>query len=154
MSIKLSHEIQKFWDDFVETDPELAYLSKVNPDPWSFGNTESMADKLLKLVLDGKKTATCSLLRAYQGFEAEIPQVGVYSVLCDGRDKPKCIVLHTETFLCPFNEVSEQFAFEEGEGDRSYAHWQKVQRSFFSEYGNFKETEILICERFKVVHQH
>ena len=114
---------------------------------------EDQADELVNLVLEGKKTATCSLLRAYQGYEDEIPRVGVYSMICDGSKKPKCIVFYVDTFICRFNEVTEKHAYEEGEGDRSLEHWKKVHLEFFSEYGNFKEDERLLCERFEVLYK-
>lgn len=32
-----------------------------NVERWAFGDTEQQADELVKLVLDGVKTATCSI---------------------------------------------------------------------------------------------
>ncbi len=108
---------------------------------------------MANLVLEGKKAATYSLLRTYQGYEDEIPQVGVYSLIYDESNKPKCIVFYTDTFICKFNEVAETHAYEEGEGDRSLGHWRKVHREFFSEFGSFEEDEKLLCERFEVVYK-
>lgn len=118
---------------------------------WSFGNTKEMADELGRLVLEGKKTATCSLLRAYKGEENQIPRVGVYSVLCDGNDNPLCIVFLTDTWIWKYNEVDEKHAYEEGEGDRSLDYWKKAHLNFFSSYEGFHVEDELICERFKVV---
>ena len=33
--------------------------------------------------------------------------------------------------ILPFNEVSEQFALEEGEGNRSLAYWRMVHENYF-----------------------
>jgi hypothetical protein len=42
------------------------------------------------------------------------------------------LVIETiEVFVVPFNEVSEQFAFEQGEGDRSLAYWRKAHENYF-----------------------
>jgi uncharacterized protein YhfF len=153
MSILISDEIKVFWNNFIQENPKLNYLKDYKIDIWSFGNTPEMADELGKLVLEGKKTATCSLLRAYQGYENEIPRVGVYSLICDGREKPMCIVFYTDTFICKFNEVSEKHAYEEGEGDRTLDYWKKVHLKFFTSYGDFHEDENLLCERFKVVYK-
>ena len=103
MSIVITNEIKTFWNNFIQENPQLKYLEDSKIDAWSFGNTPEMADELVKLVMEGKKTATCSLLRAYQGYEDEIPRVGVYSLICDGREKPMCIVFYTDTFICKFN---------------------------------------------------
>jgi uncharacterized protein YhfF len=152
VSLKITKEIQNYWNYFIEKN-ELPQLLEFKFEAWSFGNTKAMADELGLLVLEGKKTATCSLLRAYQGDEDEIPRVGVYSVLCDGNEKPICVTFLTDTWICKYNEVSKKHAYEEGEGDRTLEHWKKVHHEFFSESGDFKEDEELICERMKVVHK-
>jgi uncharacterized protein YhfF len=151
MSIKISEEIEAYWHQFINQHSELYYLKDFKFEAWSFGNTKEMADELGSLVMEGKKTATCSLARAYQGFEDEIPKVGVYSVLCDGDEKPLCIITLNETFICLYKDITEKHAYEEGEGDRSLAHWKKVHYEFFSSYEGFHDEDTLICERFKVV---
>lgn len=149
MSIKITPEIQSYWNTFIQ-EKELFHLEKYQFEAWSFGNTKEMADELGQLVIEGKKTATCSLLRAYEGYENEIPQVGVYSVLCDGNEKPLCIVMNTHTWICKYNEVDERQAYEEGEGDRTLEYWRKAHQEFFSNYEGFHEEDLLICERFYI----
>lgn len=151
MSIKINGELKAYWNQFIDNHKEHTHLKNFKFEAWSFGNTKEMAHELGQLVMEGKKTATCSLLRAYQGYEDEIPQVGVYSVLCDGDEKPLCIVVNTHTWLCRYNEVDERHAYEEGEGDRTLSYWRKVHLEFFSQYGNFHEEDMLVCERFEVV---
>ena len=85
MSIEITDEITEFWKNFIRDNSHLGYLQNYKIDAWSFGDTPQMADDLVKLVLEGKKIATCSLLRAYQGYEDQIPRVGVYSLICDGK---------------------------------------------------------------------
>lgn len=153
MSIKKTELIIDYWKAFIENNKELDYLSDYSFDAWSFGNTREMANELGRLVLQGKKTATCSLLRAYRGEENEIPRVGVYSVLCDGNEKPIGIVYLTNTWICKYSEVTQEHAFEEGEGDRTLGHWRKVHQEFFSSYEGFHNEDELICERFRLVHQ-
>ena len=68
-------------------------------------------------------------------------------------DSYQCIDFYTDTFIFRYNEVTEKHAFEEAEGDRSLEHWKEVHHKFFSEYGNFKEDEKLLCERFEVVYK-
>ncbi|MCR9205382.1 MAG: ASCH domain-containing protein [Halobacteriovoraceae bacterium] len=153
MSIQITEKIQTFWNSFVETDSKYDHLKNYKFEAWSFGNTTEMADELGALVVEGKKTATCSLLRAYRGEESEIPQVGLYSLICDGSENPLCVVFLTHTWICPYDEVDEVQAFEEGEGDRSLEYWRKAHLEFFSQYEGFHEKEDLICERFKVVYK-
>jgi hypothetical protein len=46
-----------------------------------------------------------------------------------------------------------RFAWEEGEGDRSLAHWRQAHRNFFGRQRfkdrNFDEGMPLVCERFR-----
>ncbi len=153
MSIKITEEIKNYWLKFINQREDLFHLKDYKFEAWSFGNSKELADELGQLVLEGKKTATCSLLRAYNGFENEIPRVGVYSVLCNGDEIPICIVFLTDTWVCKYNEVTEKHAFEEGEGDRSLEHWKEVHQQFFSQYDGFHEEDDLICERFKVIYK-
>lgn len=150
---EITNEIKSFWDRFIKENPELEYLKKHTINAWSFGNTPEMANDLLRLVLLGKKVATCSLLRAYHDEPNAIPRVGLFSVICDGNNIPKCVVFYTDTFVCSFKDVTEKHAREEGEGDLTLEYWRKVHHDFFSAYGNFSEDENLICERFRVVYQ-
>lgn len=54
------------------------------------------------------------------------------------------------------NRISEEFAYAEGEGDRSHDYWKKKHIHFFTnELSNvgleFKEDLLLVCERFEVI---
>ena len=70
---------------------------------------------------------------------------------------PVLVIETVSVVILPFNEVSEQFAFEEGEGDRSLAYWRMAHENYFRrnhfENRTFDETMLLVCERFKVVHK-
>ena len=55
------------------------------------------------------------------------------------------------------NEVPEEFAIAEGEGDRTYRHWWQVHKAFFTQElkrieREFTEDMLVVCERFKVIH--
>lgn len=154
MTIKISEKIQQFWNSFTSSDANYTHLKDYKFHAWSFGYTSDLANKLGALVLSGKKTATCSLLRSYRGYEDEIPRAGVFSVLCDGSENPLCIILITHTWIEKFSDVDDRQAFEEGEGDRTLAYWRKVHIDFFTEYyKDFSEDEDLLCERFKIVYK-
>jgi uncharacterized protein YhfF len=147
MTIRITKELQDYWNQFCLRE-DYEELKNFNFEAWSFGNTKEMATELGALVVEGKKRATCSLLRAYKGEEDQIPQVGIYSLLVDGDEKPLCIIFLKETFIKKFNEVDAEFAYAEGEGDRSYAHWRRVHLEFFGPYEGFTEDDLLVCEKF------
>ncbi len=109
---------------------------KINPvigdaiDAWAFG---SLADQLPDLVLRGEKTATASAYELYKLENEPLPQVGSFDVILDSQDRAVCIVEITKVSVLPFNEVSAEHAFKEGEGDKSLAYWQQVHEEFFTE---------------------
>jgi uncharacterized protein YhfF len=93
-------------------------------------------------------------------WEAEgspIPEVGMKSIVLDGDGEPLCIIETTEVQIRPYNEVDAQFAFEEGEGDRSLAYWREAHWRFFSrvlaKIGREPVANMpLVCERFQVIY--
>lgn len=61
-----------------------------------------------------------------------------------------------EVTLTPMNEVTEEFAIAEAEGDRTYQYWWDSHEKFFrNELGlmghECSEHMLLVCERFKVI---
>ena len=146
--------IHAYWNQFLETLPADQRPDKF--DAWPFGSGAAMADKLGALVAGGTKTATASLSWYYhEGGEAH-PEIGDYNIILDGRGDPLCIVRVTALETVPFNQVSEEQAFLEGEGDRSLAYWREVHWDFFAaecqELGIEMHAEIaVLCEVFELV---
>ena len=95
---------------------------------FSFGDSAELADDLLALVIAGKKTATCGALRDI-GDDEPMPEVGRRDVVRDGRGEPACVIETTEVTQCRFDDVPEDFAIAEGEGD--YSEWRAGHIAFF-----------------------
>ncbi len=134
----------EYWEDFLRRHPELPH--GIPFDAWTFGGE---SDVLAELVVQGKKTATCSLLSVYKDGSVPLPRPGSYSVLIDSKGDPKAVIFLKETFVKKFSEIDEQHAWEEGEGDRTLECWRKVHLKFFSDYEGFSENSELLCERFE-----
>jgi uncharacterized protein YhfF len=109
---------------------------------FSFGDNPAMADELLALVLEGKKTATA-------GTEADV--VGERMTIQDGLGNPRAIIEITELTQRRFNEVDESFAYDEGEGDRTLEYWRKAHKEFFTREGVYTDDMMVCCERFKLI---
>lgn len=131
-------------------------LEAVRPQAWAFGSTPEMADELLRLVLDGTKTATSSALWDYEAEDEEIPTRGELSILLDGREHPRALIVTTEVEVRPFDEVGPEHAAAEGEGDRSLAHWREVHERFFTTYAahgrGFAHDMPVVLESFKLLY--
>jgi uncharacterized protein YhfF len=152
---KADQRIGAFWHGYRRACPQA--LATEQPEAWGFGDTPEMADELGQLVLSGTKTATCSLLWEYE-LEAEpVPQVGELSIILNGRGEPLCLIETTQIRTRPYNKVGAQFAYDEGEGDRSLAFWRDAHWRFFSRQCDklglqVNEEMPLICERFRVIY--
>lgn len=150
-------DLAAFWQAYLGSLPEdNPARRQAVPNAWGFGDSPAMADGLGKLVYQGIKTATCSLLWEY-GFDGEpLPQAGELSIILDGGGHPLCIVETVEVEIKPFNAVDALFAYEEGEGDRSLAFWRDAHWRYFSRgceriQRRPEEDMPLVCERFRVV---
>lgn len=124
-------------------------------DAWAFGDSKEMADELAKLVADGIKTATSSNYILYEENEP-LPYAGLHNVILDGDGNAAVIIETTFVEIVPFDEVTEEYAYLEGEGDRTLKYWREVHESFFKK--ELRETKHefypempVVCERFKVV---
>lgn len=86
-----------------------------------------------------------------------MPSVGELSILLDSGDHPRALVVTTRVEVVPFDQVGEEHAYLEGEGDRSLRHWRDVHQWFFTEYTahgrDFAYDMPVVLERFKVLYQ-
>ena len=122
---------------------------------WAFGEAP---DKLADLVVQGIKTATCSAYDLYRINNEPIPKVGDYSVILNSREEAVCIIQTRRVYVTEFDKVSEEHAFQEGEGDRSLEYWRKVHESFLtnelaSVHRSFDGNTKVVCEEFEVVYK-
>ncbi len=122
---------------------------------WAYG---ADPDLLAELTRTGIKTATASAGILYEIEDEPMPQVGEYSVILDSREEAVCVIRTTRVYTVPFDQVSAQQAYREGEGDRSLAYWRRVHADFFrrelAEAGlEFSPEMPVVCEEFEVVFQ-
>jgi len=149
--------IKAFWNDFLDSLSDEQSFPSEMPEAWGFGDSPEMAEELGRLVLNGIKTATCSAVWEYEAENEPFPKTGELSIVTGGQGEPLCIIETVEVTIRPYNEVDAQFAYDEGEGDRSLACWREAHYNFFSrtlpDIGRqFSETMPLVCERFRVIY--
>lgn len=116
-----------------------------------------MADDLLALVLQGRKTATSGALWDYEVAQEPIPEAGDLSIVVDGAGHPRALLATTAVDIVPFDEVTAAFAKAEGEGDLSLEYWRRVHEEFFTQFADhdrsFSRQMPVVCESFTVLHQ-
>jgi uncharacterized protein YhfF len=150
--------IEAYWNHYLETLPADSPVREERYVAEAWGDSPQLADELGILIAEGTKTATCSALWEYEAEGEPLPSVGLKAIVLDGTGDPLCIVETTEVAVRPYDEIDAQFAFEEGEGDRSLDYWRNAHWRFFSRtlpsIGKQPTTEMpLVCERFRVVYR-
>jgi len=123
---------KNYLDNFLSSLPAEDPLRKAAADSYYFCSDEDSANHLADLVVQGEKRATASLLWSYEADNDPLPEVGQLSVITNWEGEPQCIVGVTEVEIKPYNEVTAEFAFIEGEGDKSLEYWRRVHWEFFS----------------------
>lgn len=120
---------------------------------WAYGvDTNKLAD----LTNRGIKTATASAYILYEIDGENLPRINAYSVILNEDGNAVCIIKTTRVYVVPFNQVSEEHAYKEGEGDRSLKEWRKYHKAFFTPQLkraglSFTEDMLVVCEEFEKV---
>ena len=154
----MEEKVKTYWQEFMSIlPPDSPYRTK-NYIAESWGDSPELADELGDLIARGIKTATCSALWEWETEGNPIPQKGQLTVVLDGAGQPLCIVETTEVTIRQYNEVDDEFAQAEGEGDFSLDYWREAHRNFFSRTlpkigREFSEAMPLVCERFQVIYK-
>jgi len=147
--------IEAYWLQYLATLPEqernITYVAE------RFGDSPELADELAALIVKGVKTATCSCLWQWESENEQLPTPGEIAVVLDGAGQPKCIIETTEVTVRNFDDIDEEFAAAEGEGDRSLAYWRDAHWQFFGralpKIGKEPALDTpLVCERFRVIY--
>lgn len=148
---------REFFQRFLDTLPttESIDIDKVIAEHYCAD--EYNANECARLINQGIKTASCGLKAGWDIEDEPLPQVGSYSLVLDWQQNPVCVIQLTSVEVCPFNQVSDEFAYAEGEGDRTYAWWKEAHIKFFEWYANeigvvFSPESELVLERFKKVY--
>jgi len=131
-------------------------LASVMPPAWSFGATPEQSTELAELVVDGVKTATASAAEDYSAEGETLPEPGLLGIVLDGDGHPRALVATTEVSVVAFDEVGEDHALAEGEGDRTLASWREGHERFFGEHDphgrGFRPDMPVVLERFEVLY--
>ncbi|WP_084398809.1 ASCH domain-containing protein [Henriciella aquimarina] len=143
---------QAFWDRFqTETGDQ-----RKPHDIFAFGDSPDMAAELLDLVLAGTKRATATRLKLFQLEQKRPPAAGDLSMILDGADRPACVIETTAVNIAPFNTATEEFAYIEGEGDRTLESWRQAHLAYFRrecarEGTVFAAIEPIVFEQFRLI---
>ena len=142
---------EELWREFREN----SRIEDCEYGAWSFGVEP---DLLAMLVSSGEKTATASAYPLYELENEPLPEAGAYDVILDYKGAAVCIVQTAKVSVVPFDAVTAEHAYKEGEGDKSLAFWREVHEKVFTEWMKeaglqFTNDMKVVCEEFVVVYK-
>ncbi len=144
------------WQQYVDSSAADESVSSRLIAVECFGDSVELADSLIDLVIHADKRATAGSALEYELAGVPVPSVGDCWIACDGRGRPRAVLQTTDVRVGPLSSVDDQFAWDEGEGDRSRDFWLRSHTEFFSrthaEHGAAFHPDIpVVFERFEVV---
>jgi putative acetyltransferase len=146
--------VAQMWDAF--TSENESYKGNPVPESFYFCDNKKDADECADLVAKGIKQATAGSKRSYEKYNEPLPKVDDVFIVTNWEGKAVAVIKTTKIEHVPFHQISADFAYTEGEGDKSLAYWKKVHWDFFTremKAYNEEPTEgmIIVCEYFKTI---
>ena len=153
-SVAKDARVQEFWLAFCvgarvpETTPYQA---------WYFGDSSALAHKLAELVLRGPKRATAGLGVTLDATPHVAPELDGYSVITEYDGTPRAVIRSTAVERRAFRDVDADFAWTEGEGDRTLDDWKAGHWSYFTREcatlgRTMSEDDEVVLERFELLY--
>ena len=144
--------MQAFWSAYAEATGATGEPAAV----YAFGDNPALAEELLALVMSGQKTATAELVERFAADGEALPQVGDLCVVTDAAGVPAVILRTVEVRIGPMSSIAPDFAWDEGEGDRTVESWREGHERYFgrscAELGIVFSPELeVVFERFEKV---
>lgn len=151
---KAPKTVIELWEAFTKANPE--HLDNQPTEWFNFCDNEKDAKECAQLTREGIKQATSTSLWWFEKNHADLPEVGNIYVVTDWYKIAKAIVKVVKVEQTPYNQITEEYAAIEGEGDKSLAYWKKVHWDYYSremEEFDEKPTEdmVIVCEQFETI---
>jgi len=146
--------VSAFWETFCRAagvPPHTPYQA------WYFGDSPTMAHELVELVLNGPKRATASSGWMNETVPEAAPVPDGYSVVTEHDGTPRAVIRTVWLEVRPLADVDPQFAWDEGEGDRTLRDWMDAHERWFKRecerHGRaFFATLPVALERFELLY--
>lgn len=146
--------IEQYWKEFQAKNP--FYLKEEQPESYYYCDNKKDADECADLVVQGIKQATSTSVWWFEKFNEDHPAIGDLAVITNWDGVPKAVVKTTRVEIVKFKDISEKYAFIEGEGDRSLEYWKEVHWKYYlnemMEHGEMPSEEMeIVCEYFETI---
>lgn len=150
--------IQEMWANYINSIGDDIIGTDKKYTSWHFCDNEESANDLAELVKKGIKRATTGLYYFYEIEGETLAKAGDLSIITDWQGIAQCVIETQKVNLMPFNEVTEEFAKIEGEGDKSLKFWREVHINAFNRQleeikKKFSDDMLVVCEEFEMVYK-
>ena len=95
---------------------------------FQFGDSEGLCQRLIALVRQGKKTATCGAASDFADEPEAMPVVGRCYIAANWDGTPALVIRTTAVTQVRFCDVTEEMALKEGKND-ALVGWRKRRQS-------------------------
>ena len=115
-----------------------------------FGDGPELSARLISLVRNGMKTATCGALHEFEDEPEAMPVVGRCDIAANWDGTPALVIRTVKVEKIRCCDVTEEMALAEGEDD-NLAGWRAGHEAFFTRNGGFDPEMMLVFEHFELV---
>ena len=121
-----------------------------------FGTPGKSRDTILDFLFNGNKRATAGLLEQnYIAEGEEIESVGEFLVVVGNELEPLGKIKITRVEIVRFDEVSDEFALAEAEGDLSGDDFRNSHRAFWEGCGyEINDDSQVVCAYFDLIEKY
>lgn len=144
----------KYWKTFQTQNPE--YVNNSEPSSYYYCDNKQDADECAELVAKKIKQATSTSVWWFKKHNEEFPKIGDLAIVTNWDGEPKAIVKTTKVEIVKWKDITAEYAFVEGEGDKSLAYWKKAHLEYYTkemkEYGEYPNEDMeIVCEYFESI---
>ena len=145
--------VEQMWARFRALNPEAPAEP---PLAYHFCDNREDAQVCADLVVAGQKQATAASLAELEMAGYPVAEPGDLAIITDFSGLARAIVRTTSVEIRRFGDVDAQFAWDEGEGDRSLEWWRDAHLAYYQRV--LAETDVpvdddlmIACERFETI---
>lgn len=147
---------QKVYDFWEKVKKEKGIQDDFN-DAWGFGDNPELKQEMIELILNGKKRTSTNLLIESKLAGYPDSRIGAYHIILDGEDNPTAVIRTVQLTLGKLEDVSDDHAYWEGEGDRTRETYLNEHIKYYKRIGEQLGFEFnldleLEFERFKLIY--
>ncbi len=117
---------------------------------FKFGDGPELSARLIALVRQGRKRATCGALADFDDEPEAMPVVGRTDICANWDGTPALVIRTTAVDKVRFCDVTEEMALAEGE-DEDLAGWRAGHEAYFARNGGFDPEMMLLFEHFDLI---